>query len=72
MRERFTRWSLAAVLVAAALINGYLAVSEAVVWPVVLALLWVGLAAALLSAEAPVSAAPPAARRTTAPKPARV
>ena len=72
MRDRLMRWSLAAVLVGAALVNGYLAVSEGVVWPVVLALLWVGLAAALLTAETPVSAAPRVARRTTARSPARV
>lgn len=72
MRNRVTRWSLAAVLMAAALVDGYLAATEAVLWPVALALLWVGLAASLLAAEAPTSAEPTPARRTPSRKPAQV
>lgn len=72
MRDRVTRWSLAAVLMAAALVNAYLAASEAVLWPVALALLWVGLAASLLSVETPTPVEPTASRRAPSRKPARV
>ncbi|MFC5289162.1 hypothetical protein ACFPM7_19095 [Actinokineospora guangxiensis] len=48
--------------------NGYLAASESVLWPLALALLWVGLAAGLLSVEAPKSAEP---RRAVRRAPAR-
>ncbi|GGS37953.1 hypothetical protein [Actinokineospora fastidiosa] len=72
MRDRFTRWGLASVLVVAALLDGYLAVSENVLWPVALALLWVGLAAALLTARTPEPAAFPQARRAPEPRPVEV
>jgi hypothetical protein len=73
MRDRVTRWSLAAVLMAAALVNGYLAASESVLWPLALALLWVGLAAGLLSVEAPKPVEPRrAVRRAPSRNPARV
>lgn len=55
------------VLVAAALVDGYLAASEGVLWPVALALLWVGLAAALLTVETPEATVPSAARRAEKP-----
>lgn len=63
MRDQVTRWFLAAVLVTAALVNGYLAASEAVLWPVAFALLWVALAAGLLAAETPRPAEPSPTRR---------
>ncbi|EWC61352.1 hypothetical protein UO65_3346 [Actinokineospora spheciospongiae] len=47
-----SRWIIAAALALAAVVNGYLAASEDVFWPVPLALLWVGLALAVLSARA--------------------
>ncbi|MGW5050163.1 hypothetical protein [Actinokineospora sp. NPDC004072] len=72
MRDRLTRWALASVLVVSAMVNGYLAASEDVLWPVALALLWVGLAAALLTAEAPVPAAPRTTRRAPQRSPAEV
>ena len=46
------RWTIAAALVAAAGINTYLAGSEGVFWPVPLALLWIALAVAVLTARA--------------------
>jgi hypothetical protein len=67
MRDQVVRWALAMVLVVAALVDGYLAASEGVLWPVALALLWVGLAAALLTAEPPEAAVPPAIRRAEEP-----
>ncbi len=42
------RWLLAMILIVAAGVNAYLAVAEAVVWPAVLALVWIGIAAALI------------------------
>ncbi|MGX7829384.1 hypothetical protein ACTG9Q_30280 [Actinokineospora sp. 24-640] len=67
MGDQLVRWALAAVLVSAALVDGYLAASEGVLWPVALALLWVGLAAALLTAETREPVIPPAARRAKEP-----
>ncbi|GAA3062806.1 hypothetical protein Aglo01_27280 [Actinokineospora globicatena] len=45
---RRVRWSLAAVLTTAAGIDVYLSLSEGVWWPLALAVVWIGIAAALL------------------------
>ncbi|WP_436500795.1 hypothetical protein [Actinokineospora sp. HUAS TT18] len=45
------RWTLATILLVAAVVNAYLAMAESVLWPVVPALVWALLAAALLTPE---------------------
>ncbi|WP_054050321.1 hypothetical protein [Alloactinosynnema sp. L-07] len=45
------RWTLATILLVAAMVNAYLALSESVVWPIVPAVLWILVAAALITAE---------------------
>ncbi|SDC28635.1 hypothetical protein [Actinokineospora iranica] len=47
--RRPVRWLLASILVIAALVNTYIAFAEGVIWPAPLALLWIGIAAALLA-----------------------
>jgi hypothetical protein len=51
MSSRMLRWGLAAMLLIAALVDAYLAVSESVAWPAILAVAWIGLAAALITQE---------------------
>ncbi|WP_084467798.1 hypothetical protein [Actinokineospora inagensis] len=46
--KRAVRWTLATILTAAAAIDAYLALSAKVWWPIPLALVWIGFAAALL------------------------
>ncbi|SER99228.1 hypothetical protein [Actinokineospora terrae] len=46
--KRRVRWSLAAILTTAAAVDVYLALSESVWWPLTLAPIWLGFAAALL------------------------
>ncbi|GLZ39407.1 hypothetical protein Acsp05_30310 [Actinokineospora sp. NBRC 105648] len=60
------RWLLAAVLVAAAAVNGYLAISEWVLWPAPLALIWIGVAAALVIPPADPYDGPRTAREALA------
>lgn len=45
------RWGLAVILFVAAIVDAYLAMSESVLWPAVLAVLWLGIAGALISAR---------------------
>ncbi|SDH79344.1 hypothetical protein SAMN05192558_10578 [Actinokineospora alba] len=54
------RWGLAVILFLAAIVDAYLAMSESVVWPAILAVLWIGIAGALISARpaSPVVDAP--------------
>ncbi|RLK62247.1 hypothetical protein [Actinokineospora cianjurensis] len=58
---RRVRWSLAAVLTAAAGADVYLSLSEGVWWPLALAVIWISFAAALLL-PAPAPAEIPAPR----------
>ncbi|OLR94237.1 hypothetical protein [Actinokineospora bangkokensis] len=46
------RWTIAGALVVAAAVNTYLAISEAVLWPVPLIVVWLALAVAVLVAQA--------------------
>ncbi|WP_424185658.1 hypothetical protein ACOBQX_27840 [Actinokineospora sp. G85] len=46
---RSARWTIAGVLTVAAAVNSYLALSESVLWPLPLAVLWTALAAAVLT-----------------------
>ncbi|MCP2272958.1 hypothetical protein [Actinokineospora diospyrosa] len=66
--RRPVRWSLAAVLTAAAAVDTYLALSEGVWWPLTLAVVWIGFAAALLlpAAEPVEVPAPRTAREALA------
>lgn len=48
-RDVMARWLITAVLLTAALVNLYLAFSEGVVWPVACAVVWLGVAAALVA-----------------------
>ncbi|WP_156757361.1 hypothetical protein [Actinokineospora pegani] len=46
------RWTIAGTLAVAAAVNSYLALSESVLWPVPLAVLWIVLAAGVLTVRA--------------------
>lgn len=64
---RALRWLLALVLVGSASVNAYLALSEAVLWPAVLALVWLGVAAALvMPGESAAEPVPTTAREARA------
>ncbi|MGQ0841414.1 hypothetical protein [Actinokineospora sp.] len=59
--RKTVRWLLAAVLVAAATVNTYIAFAQSVVWPAPLAVVWIGIAAALITPpEDSAAAGPPA------------
>ncbi|PPK67590.1 hypothetical protein V5P93_005383 [Actinokineospora auranticolor] len=66
--RRPVRWSLAAVLTAAAGVHGYLAVTESVIWPIPLAVLWLAFAVAVVipAAEDVTVPAPRTAREALA------
>ncbi|MBM7775725.1 hypothetical protein JOD54_005929 [Actinokineospora baliensis] len=62
--RRPVRWSLAAVLTVAAGVNVYLSLAEGVWWPLALAAIWIGFAAALfLPAPEPVEIPAPRTAR---------
>lgn len=69
-KARLVRWGLAVILFVAAVVDAYLAMSESVAWPAVLAVIWIGVAAALIMPrpvprviEVPSPRAAPAATR---------
>ncbi|MGH3860236.1 hypothetical protein [Actinokineospora sp.] len=64
------RWGLAVILFFAAIVDAYLAMSESVVWPAVLAVVWLGIAGALITPR-PASPAIEVPRPRTAPAPTR-